>query len=227
MISIVIPVHNEGKILSENLQKIANYLSSLGLEYELVVIENGSSDNTLVAANAAAGDNARIKVLSIPEKDLGIALKKGLLSAGGEYLIWYPIDLSVGFAYIPKSLEDIKDNDIIVGSKVVKGAIDDRPVGRRIYSLLYNFLVNLLFNLNIGDTQCVKTFKRASALPVVEKVSSGGIVFEVELLYKAKKSGLRVKEVPVEVRDVRRDSKINFRVIGKAFRDLLKLRTRI
>jgi glycosyltransferase involved in cell wall biosynthesis len=227
MISVIIPVHNEEKILRENLGKIADHLSSLSLDYELVVIENGSSDNTLGAAEAAAKDNVRVKVLSIPEKDLGLALKKGLLSAKGEYIIWYPIDLSVGFSYIQKSLEDIRDYDIIVGSKVMKGAIDDRPVGRRMYSLFYNFLVNLLFNLHIGDTQCVKTFKRVTTIPIVEKVSSGGIVFEVELLYKSKKSGLRVKEVPVEVRDVRLDSKINFGVIGKAFRDLIRLRTKV
>ncbi len=226
-ISIIIPVHNEEKILRENLEKISGYMESLGKKFEIVLIENGSSDSTREIAEAIARRDKRVRALSIPQKDLGGALKRGILNAKGEYLIWYPIDLSVELDYIPESLQEIEDYDIIIGSKTIKGSIDNRPFGRKIYSILYNSLVNLLFNLRISDTQCVKTFSGSSIVPMVEETKSGGIVFEVELLYKARKSRLKIKEIPVRVKDTRLDSKINFGVIRKAFQDLISLRVRI
>ncbi|MBN2015030.1 MAG: glycosyltransferase [Candidatus Altiarchaeota archaeon] len=224
MISIVMPVHNEEKILRENLEKLEAYLQSLGMDFEIVLVENGSKDNTLKIAEEISHSDTRVRVLSIPEKDLGKALKKGILEASGEYLIWYPIDLSVGFEYIERSLEEVKKYDIIVGSKEHPDSKVMRSLTRRILSLFYNSLANLLFNLGISDTQCVKTFRAEKTKPLVEKTESSGIMWEVELLYLVKKSGLRMEEVPVSVRDTRKASKIKPMDMFKAFMGLLRLR---
>jgi glycosyltransferase involved in cell wall biosynthesis len=226
-ISLVIPVHNEEKIISANLPVLVSYMESLGQPFSIVLVENGSGDRTLELAREYSAKDARVIALTIEKKSLGDALREGFLKAPGEILIWYPIDLSVDLSYIKHSLELIKTNDIVIGSKDMLGSKDDRSLSRRLYSKFYNTLVNLLFNLRISDTQCVKTFRKESLVPLVNAAKSGGIVFEVELLYLAKKKGLSVKEIPVIVIDRRPDSKIKYKDIMKAFTDLLSLRTRV
>jgi glycosyltransferase involved in cell wall biosynthesis len=227
MISLVMPVHNEEKILRENLEKLKAYMMSLNSEFEVVLIENGSTDSTLKIAEEISHSDTRVRVLSIPKKDLGKALKKGILEASGEYILWYPIDLSVDFEYIERSLGEVKNYDIIVGSKEHSESKVMRSLTRRILSLLYNSLANLLFGLGISDTQCVKTFRAEKTKPLAEKTESSGIMWEVELLYLAKKSGLRVKEVLVSVHDTRKASKIKPMDMFKAFMGLLRLRLRV
>lgn len=223
-ISIIIPVHNEEKILRENLEKISGYMESLGKKFEIVLIENGSSDSTREIAEAIARRDKRVRALSIPQKDLGGALKRGILNAKGEYLIWYPIDLSVELDYIPESLQEIEDYDIIIGSKEHRESHVVRSGTRKLLSRVYNLFVNLLFNLGISDTQCVKTFRAESIKSIAEKTVSRGIIWEVELLCRAKKAGMGLNEVPVHVRDLRRGSKIKILDMVKAFMGLVKLR---
>lgn len=226
-ISLIIPVHNEEKILQENLKKISNYLNSLGKEFEIILIENGSTDGTFALATGISKKDSRVRAISITQKSLGDALRNGILNAKGEILVWYPIDMSVNLGYIKESLGMIDDYDFVIGSKEHKNSKVDRSLSRKIYSMVYNFLVNLLFNLHISDTQCVKTFKKESIAEIAKETTTGGIVFEVELLYRARKNRLKIKEVPVMVRDVRKDSKIDFMDMEKAFIDLISLRLRI
>lgn len=226
-ISLVIPIHNEEKILLENVKKISNYLESLKKEFEIILIENGSTDRTFTIATEISKKDFRIKAFSIPSKSLGDALRRGILNANGEILVWYPIDMSVDLGYIPESLSIINDCNIVIGSKEHKDSMVRRSYSRKIYSMAYNFLVNLLFNLRISDTQCVKTFNRNSIMEIVKETKSGGIIFEVELLYRVRKNGLKIKEIPVKVRDLRPDSKIKFNDIGKAFWNLISLRLRL
>jgi glycosyltransferase involved in cell wall biosynthesis len=226
-ISIVMPVHDEEKILTENLFRIIAHMATLGESFEIVLVENGSKDKTLILATAYAEKDARVTAFSIPQKSLGDALRKGFQEAQGEILIWYPIDLAIDLSYIKESLEDIKDCDIVVGSKEHKDSKVERSETRKKYSMFYNSIVNLLFNLGLSDTQCVKTLRKEKILPLVNVSKSGGIVFEVELLYRAKKNKLRIKETPVIVKDFRPDSKIKYKDIGKAFTNLLSLRMRV
>lgn len=226
-ISIVIPIHNEEKILVENSKKISNYMESLKKEFEIILIENGSTDRTLAIAIESSKKDSRLKALSIPSKSLGDALRTGILNATGEILIWYPIDMSISLDYIKESPEIIDSYDIVIGSKEHKDSKVERSFSRKIYSVIYNSLVNLLFNLHISDTQCVKTFRRDSIVPIAEETTSRGIVFEVELLYRARRNKLRIREIPVMVRDLRKDSKINFIDMKRAFMDLISLRQRI
>jgi glycosyltransferase involved in cell wall biosynthesis len=226
-ISIVMPVHDEEKILPANLSKIIAHMASLGESFEIVLVENGSKDKTLVLATEYAEKDARVRAFSIPRKSLGDALRKGFQEAQGEILIWYPIDLAIDLSYIKESLEDIKECDIVIGSKEHKDSKVERSSARKKYSMFYNSIVNLLFNLGLSDTQCVKTMRKEKILPIVAAAKSGGIVFEVELLYKAKKNRLKIKETPVIVKDFRPDSKIKYSDIRRAFTDLISLRLKV
>jgi glycosyltransferase involved in cell wall biosynthesis len=226
-ISIVMPVHDEEKILIDNLSKIISHMATLGESFEIVLVENGSKDKTLVLATEYAEKDVRVRAFSIPQKSLGDALRKGFQEAQGEILIWYPIDLAIDLSYIKESLEDIKECDIVIGSKEHKDSKVERSASRKKYSMFYNSIVNLLFNLGLSDTQCVKTMRKEKILPLIASAHSGGIVFEVELLYKAKKNGLKIREIPVIVKDFRPDSKIKYSDIGRAFTDLISLRMKV
>ena len=226
-ISLVMPVHNEERILTDNLSRIIAHMANLGEPFEIVLVENGSRDRTLDLAREYAEKDGRVRALTIREKSLGDALRTGFKEASGELLIWYPIDLAIDLSYIKESLEAIKDHDMVIGSKEHRDSKVERSKARKRYSLFYNSMVNLLFGLGLSDTQCVKTLRKDKVLPLAESSKSGGIVFEVELLYRAKKKDLRVKEVPVIVKDFRKDSKIRYGDICRAFTDLLKLRMRL
>jgi glycosyltransferase involved in cell wall biosynthesis len=226
-ISVVMPVHNEDKILLENLGRLIAYLESRGETFEIVLVENGSTDKTLIQANEYAEKDDRVKALSIAKKSLGDALRKGFQEARGDIIIWYPIDLAIDLSYIKESLDDIKDCDLVIGSKEHKDSKVERSKSRKRYSMFYNSLVNLFFNLGLSDTQCVKTLRKDKILPLLAQTKSGGIVFEVELLYLAKKKGLRLKETPVTVKDFRSDSKIKYKDIRRAFTDLIVLRLKV
>ncbi len=226
-ISLVMPVHNEEKIILENLSKIIAYMASLNKSFEIILVENGSRDRTLVLAAEYSEKDNLVKTLSIPKKSLGDALRKGFQESTGEMLIWYPIDLAIDLSYIEESLRLIEDCDIVIGSKEHKDSKVERSKSWKRYSMFYNALVNLFFGLGLSDTQCVKTLRKDKILPLLAKTKSGGIVFEVELLYLAKKKGLRLKEAPVIVKDFRTDSKIKYNDIRRAFTDLIALRLKV
>jgi len=220
-------VHNEAAILEENARKLISAASSISPLAELLLIDNGSIDSTLKMAQELSAKEPRIKALSIQQKDLGGALREGVLAASGEYVVWYPIDLSIDFSYFNESLKEIEGVDIIVGSKEHPKSSVVRSKMRKFLSFFYNSFVNLLFNLRISDTQCVKTFRASTVKPIAEESKSSGIVWEVELLYRAKKAHLKMKEVPVIVHDMRKGSKIRPFDMLKAFWNLILLRLRI
>lgn len=226
-VSVVVPVCNEELLLEQNLKELIASLEGLEKSFEVVVVENGSTDNTLEVAKRLASGDKRVRVLSLPKKSLGNALKKGFLEARGEFLVWYPIDLSVDFSYIKSSLEGIEGFDLVVGSKHHPDSKVERPLLRKLCSKLFNLTANALFGLGLSDTQCVKTLRRASSLRAIEKSESGDLVFEVELLHRAKRMGLRIREIPVIVRDLRKESKVDPWLMVKTPLQLLLLRFRL
>lgn len=227
MISIITPVHNEASIIEENSKKIIEYMDSYSRDLEFLIIDNGSTDSTLEKAKALAAGDSRVRVLSLPEKDLGAALRAGILEAKGEYIVWYPIDISVNLKYISDSLQQIRGYDIIVGSKEHPNSKVVRPWIRKFLSLVYSRMVNALFGLGLSDTQCVKTFRSSSVKDVALESKSSGIIWEVELLYRSRRKKLKIKETPVEVCDLRKGSTIKPFDILKAFINMLRLRLKI
>ena len=227
-LSVVIPVSDEERILEGNLNSIKEYLRSLHHSFEIVLVENGSRDNTRSMLEELTRDDPALKALYLPVRDVGLALKKGFECSQGEYVIWYPIDLAVDLEYIPRSLKLIKEYQMVVGSKDHPDSHVRRPIMRNIFSKTYNRMVNLLFGLGLGDTQCVKTFQKKTLDEILPKTKSRGIVFEVELLYRAKQMGVSVLEVPVNVEDTRKSSgMISLVFFINTFRDLILLRGRI
>lgn len=204
MLSVVTPVNNEEAILEKNVGLISKYLEeNVAGGFEHILVENGSTDGTFDIARRLSEKDSRVRVFRIPERSLGRGLRVGFENARGDFVVWYPIDLAIDLSYIKNSLADIKDYDIVVGSKEHPKTKLTRPFLRKFFSRVYNLLVNLLFNIGFSDTQCVKTFRREPLQKLLPEVKTNDINFEVELLYRARKKGLKMLEYPVEIHDTR------------------------
>lgn len=201
--SLVIPVLNEEQILWQNTETIMLYLNDLLTDYEILLIENGSSDNTERIALKLSRLYSRIHTFSIPEACLGEALRTGVTNARYEKIVYYPIDLSVNLDFIPESIKLLDSSDIVVGSKRLREAQDQRPTTRQVASQCYHRAVRLLFKTDLSDTTCVKAYRRDKAIELMNQVPASSNVFETEVLLEVQRRKLRIVQIPVKVADKR------------------------
>jgi dolichyl-phosphate beta-glucosyltransferase len=205
-LSIVIPAYNEELRLPPTLARIATFLRAQPYTAEVIIVENGSTDNTVRAVQQFIQDHWRpddpfsISLLqSTPGK--GAAVKYGMLQAHGDYLIMSDADLSVPIEDIPKFLPPClpaDSFDIAIASREVPGAVrHGEPGYRHLMGRVFNFLVRVLAVPKIQDTQCgFKCFTHAAAQLVFPLQRIDGWGFDVEVLHIAAHRGLRMVEVP-------------------------------
>ncbi len=222
--SIIVPVYNEAEILVENLATLVKYLDFTLMDFEVILVENGSVDDTSRYVEWIAGENTKIKAFYLPEPCLGRALKTGILNAGYGKVVYYPIDLSVNLSFIPESVALLDSYPIVVGSKKMRTARDNRPLKRRMASTGYHRTVQALFSTDLSDTTCVKAYRKEVALELMNAVPTDNSVFETEVLLDAQRMGYRVHQIPVEVNDGRRGRLPLKQKISSKLQDLLSLR---
>jgi len=222
--SIVVPVHNEAALLERNTRVLVEYLSGALQAYEIILVENGSLDQTPSVARSLAETLDHVRVLEIPEPSLGEALKLGVAEARYNKVIYFPIDLSTDLGFIPLSVERLDEFDVVVGSKRMEPGLDRRPFHRRLLSRGFHGLVRGLFRTGFTDTTCVKAFRRSRVLPVFGEVPSSSHVFETEMLLAAQQMGLSIKELPVEVKGGRPSRQPLGVKVRSKLRDLVSLR---
>jgi hypothetical protein len=160
----------------------------------------------------------------LPEPCLGKALKIGILNAKYTKVVYYPVDLSVNFSFIPESVALLDAYHIVIGSKKMKNALDNRPIKRRVASTGFHRTVQALFRTDISDTTCVKAYRKEVALELMNAVPTENSVFETEVLMDAQSMGFAIHQIPVEVNDKRR-GRLPLRQKGfSKLQDLLSLR---
>lgn len=223
-VSIILPVHNEAYHLKENMEKLDSYMSSTMTNYELLIIENGSKDDTEAVARNLTTQCNSIRLLQVTEPSLGQALKTGVREAKYDRIVYFPIDLSVNLSFIPNSIKLLEEYDIVVGSKRIWGGLDNRDWHRIVLSKGYHRLVRILYATNLTDTTCVKAYRRDGILKIMNIVPSGSQIFETELIIEAQKQGFKVIELPVEVNDHRKSRQPISSKIQSKMRDLLSNR---
>jgi len=222
--SIVVPVHNEAALLEGNTRALIEYLDGALDGYEVILVENGSLDDTSSRARGLAGTLGGVRALQVHEASLGEALRLGVSEARYDKVVYFPIDLSADLGFIPESVALLDKFDVVVGSKRLGPSLDMRPLHRRLLSRGYHGLVRSLFATGFTDTTCVKAYRRSGVLPLFAEVPSSSQVFETELMLAAQRMGLSIREVPVVVRGDRPSRQPLGVKVRSKLRDLLSLR---
>ncbi len=201
-LSVIIPAYNEEKRLLPTLERVCEYLSTKDFPYEVVVVDDGSTDNTLQITKSIANKNNHINILSNERNSgKGYSVRRGMLSARGEYVFFTDADLSTPIEEIEKCLPYLVNGyDVVIGSRSMPGAdiIVHQPWYREKMGKIFNFMVNVVLLRGIVDTQCgFKGFKRDVAKKVFSRCRIDGFSFDVEALYLSRKFDYKIKELPI------------------------------
>jgi glycosyltransferase involved in cell wall biosynthesis len=204
-LSIIIPAYNEAARLGKTLRAVVDYLRENSPQAEVIVVDDGSSDQTAELAREALRDSGGLRTSVISYKSnlgKGRAVRLGLLAARGEVALFSDADLSTPITETPKLVEPIVSGqyDVTFGSRALdRGLIGVHQSWRREQGgRVFNLVVRLATGMPFWDTQCgFKAFRMSVCRPLIEAATIDRFGFDVELLYLAFRAGLRLKEIPV------------------------------
>jgi dolichyl-phosphate beta-glucosyltransferase len=223
-LSLIFPCYNEAERLP---QTLAAYLARLSREpgaVEVLVVDDGSTDETFIIARAVAAGDHRVRVIrSQPNHGKGFGVRTGVLEADGELIVFTDADGSYGPGEVARVTAALADAPVAIGSRPVGWATG--PPARRLASRLFNHAIRAVLGLPFGDTQCgLKGFRRQAALEVFGRARLDGFAFDAEVLFLARRLGLAVSEVPVRAEE-RAGSKVQLVVDALGMlRDVLRVR---
>lgn len=213
-ISVIIPLFNEEKRLLYSFEVIQNELRNLTNNYELIFIDDGSTDKTPVILEEIKKTREKIIILKNNEnKGKGYSLRKGILIARGLIILTTDIDLSVPIHFLHKFITTIEKekSDLVIGTRRTEGAkiTKRQPLLRRTLSNIYRWMARLLINSTISDFTCgFKLYKNQPARELFASSFTNRWGIDAEILYLAKKKNFKITEVPVEWKDSG-DSRVN------------------
>lgn len=204
MISVVVPAHNEEDLLAESVTEIAEGMSLRG-PFEVIVVENGSTDATAAVAERLSREVAGVRYLTRPDADYGLALRAGFLAARGDYVANFDVDY-FDLEFLDRALPlmtGAQAFDIVVGTKRGEGAVDRRSWTRRTVTTLFSATLKVGFGLRVSDTHGMKVLRRENLARVAKLCRFGTDLFDTELVLRAQRAGLAVGELPVVVNERR------------------------
>ncbi len=201
LLSIIIPAHNEERRLPLSLAAIDKFLEKQPYRSEVLVVENGSHDNTAEVVRGFAAEHPYVRLIEVKTRGKGLAVKQGMLSARGDYRFMCDADLSMRIDELERFLPPMQQQgyDIVIGSREAKGARRvNEPEYRHVMGRVNNWIIKLMAMRDFEDTQCgFKMFSRHAAEDLFTVQRTNGIGFDVELLFIAKRRGYRVYEMPI------------------------------
>lgn len=223
-VSVVIPVYNEAEILEASVRELVRGLETVTDAFEIILAENGSRDATVSIGASLHAEDPRIQIFSHPEPNYGGALRAAIFRASGMYVICEEIDLCDA-DFHRRAVAQLRSEsaDMVVGSKAMRGANDNRPLFRRTATKVYNLLLRLTLGFRGTDTHGLKAFHRARVTPVAAACVVEHDVFASELVIRAQRAKLRVVEIPVQVQEKRAPSVGLVRRVPKVVRNLGQL----
>ncbi len=200
-LSVVVPAHNETGFLDQCVADLLTGLRRGDRSFEIVVVENGSTDGTPELAARLAAQDPEVVCVSLPTADYGVALRTGLLRARGAVVVNFDVDYyDLGFLDQAWALaHEPPGAAIVVGSKRMPGTVDTRPWMRRLVTATFSTLLRFGFGLRVSDTHGMKLLRRAEVEPLARACRFGTDLFDTELVLRAERAGLRVTELPVTV----------------------------
>jgi len=220
-VSIVVPVHNEAAFMSTGLEGVFAAADEIG-GAQIIVVENGSTDDTARAAREVAG-NRPIEVIEFDVPDYGSAMRAGFLAAEGDWVVNFDIDYFSG-DFLRRVVEQPATTDIVIGSKRDPRSDDRRPPIRRLATRVFNLLLRALFGSGVSDTHGMKAFRREVVAEVVPQVVSRQDLFDTELVLRAERKGFVIVEVPVVVEELREARSSLLARVPRTVRGLFRIR---
>ncbi len=205
-LSVIIPAHNEEFRLPDSLEKIDAYLKQQDYAFEVIVVENGSIDNTIGATEKFTTDHPYVRLITVDTRGKGLAVQAGMLAAQGEYRFICDADLSMPIEEIAKFLPKdrgagfcVESYDVAIGSREAPGAVRyNEPWYRHFMGRVLVLIIKILAMRDFEDTQCgFKMFYGPAAEDLFKVQTLGGIGFDIELLFVAKRRGYRILEIPI------------------------------
>jgi glycosyltransferase involved in cell wall biosynthesis len=228
-LSVVIPAYNEVARVSSTLLQIVEFLDARGQPYEILVVDDGSTDATAACIEEFSRSHGRVRLVRCPaNRGKGAAVRTGMLLAQGEYLLFTDADLSAPIAELDRLLEPVENGyDVAFGSRALKREwITIHQTGfRESAGKLFNLALRTITGLPFQDTQCgFKVFRKQAAQHLFARQTIDRFGFDGEVLYLARKFGYRLIEVPVHWAH-REGSKVHLLRDGlRMAADLLKVR---
>jgi len=218
-LTVVLPAYNEAERIGPALDELFDYLrghapgqAALPAEIEILVVDDGSTDGTvdLVEARpeaAGAVEGVRLNVRRVPHGGKGAAVRAGMLAATGDLVIFADADMATPPDQIPYLVQALVDHDVALGSRIQPDGSDMRatqPGYRRMLGKVFHVLASVWVVGRVQDTQCgFKGFRREAAQDIFARQLVTSIVFDVELIYLARRRGYRIAVVPIRWFDKR------------------------
>jgi len=200
-LSVIVPAHNEEKHIAKFLQDATSTLDALGFDYEMVVVDDGSTDRTRERAISAA-NSPHVKVVGYDDNvGKGFALKYGFAHTSGDIVVFIDSDRDISPKQIVRYVAGAEQADIVIASKWHSKSHTEMPFIRRFLSHGFHLMVILLTGLRVSDTQSgMKAFRRAVLERVLPRLAMKRFAFDVELLTTANLKGFRIVEYPIDVK---------------------------
>jgi dolichyl-phosphate beta-glucosyltransferase len=201
MVSIIVPAFNEAERIADSIRKIDAYARRSTQPLELIVVDDGSVDDTAEIVRRLEIKGLRL-IQNHQNRGKGYTVRQGVLAASGKYVLFTDADLSAPIEELDKLLDiAVREHaDVVIGSRNVdRGYIEKHQSRlREVGGMFFNLMVRLFLDLRLRDTQCgFKLFDRERSRPAFEKQTTSGFGFDPEVLFLAKQYGLKIRETPV------------------------------
>ena len=229
-LTVVMPCYNEGTRIYKNIIETLTQVEKFCDSFRLIVVNDGSSDDTEYEIKRAMEQDNRIGLISYEKnRGKGYAVKRGMLAAKSEYVAFLDADLELPPYLLDGFMKKAeKGVDVVIGSKMHPDSQVEYPFLRKVMSTGYYWFMKLLFGMKLKDTQTgIKLFRTESIRPVLKMMRTTRFSFDIEILAIASKKGLSIEEMPVVVnfsRNKSDKSKISLSSIYEMVRDSLRIK---